>query len=113
MSSEYIDAADKEIQVNDYIVYAITSRSAPQLRYGKVIKLKRRKVPKWRGVEPTTMPATLGVVAVERTWGVDGLIWQLVREGRETTVSFFSSLMVIAHHQLPDQVKELFEEPVP
>jgi hypothetical protein len=79
---EYKDIVGKEIQVEDFIIYAALWDRSATLKFGIVTQLSQRE-----NGDPT-----IKVITVDRTYKG---VWGLQNNGRPITLGFLDRLMVL------------------
>lgn len=133
MATDYVDASGRELIVGDYVCYPTSTHSTPNLKFGRIVRLKRaavrmrpwvpdlgRVIPLPGDPPPAPPPPTpigspkLGLISAERTWhSSKNPQWRLVKNGQETTAGILDSVLRITVDQLPAGVADLLEKPIP
>lgn len=115
MSVKHKDINGHDIKPGNYVLYAALWDRSATLKYGIVVKLKKREK-RWSFNDHEDDEPTVGVISVDRTYKSydngqpTGLIWGLQAKGKEVTLGFLDRLCVVHEESVPKAVRKILDE---
>jgi hypothetical protein len=98
---QHVDVTDRELKVDDLIVYSAADGRSSVLRFGIIVALRPAKVGRY-GNETTAKCQAIAV----RNWFGDG--WEILNNGSPITLDFSERIMVV--NRVPDGVAEMLRK---